>query len=68
MAGPSRRGFAAWLAALPVLVAVPSALQARSAGPLARLPVTARYQIGRFGTLGLCQEPHRRALCVRVAR
>jgi glyoxylase-like metal-dependent hydrolase (beta-lactamase superfamily II) len=48
MADLSRRGFAASLAALPLLAAVPSALQARSAGRLARLPVTARYQIGRF--------------------
>jgi glyoxylase-like metal-dependent hydrolase (beta-lactamase superfamily II) len=48
MAELSRRGFAASLAALPLLAAVPSALQARAAGPLARLPVTARYQIGRF--------------------
>lgn len=48
MVNLSRRGFAASLAALPLLAAVPSALQARSAGALARLPVTARYQIGRF--------------------
>jgi glyoxylase-like metal-dependent hydrolase (beta-lactamase superfamily II) len=43
-----RRGFAASFAALPLLAAAPSAARARSAGPLARLPVTARYQIGRF--------------------
>lgn len=48
MAGLSRRGFVASLAALPMLAATPTALHARSAGPLARLPVTARYQIGRF--------------------
>lgn len=48
MANFSRRGFAKSIAALPLLGALPSALQARSAGPLARLPVTARYQIGRF--------------------
>ena len=48
MADLSRRGFAASLAALPLLAAVPFALQARSVGPLVRLPVTARYQIGRF--------------------
>ncbi len=48
MADLSRRGFAASLAALPLLAAVPSALQARSVGPLARLPVTARHHIGRF--------------------
>ena len=44
----SRRGFAASLVTLPLLVATPSAIQARSTGPLARLPITARYQIGRF--------------------
>ncbi|PWE32864.1 MBL fold metallo-hydrolase [Maritimibacter sp. 55A14] len=43
-----RRGLAAPLFALPLLAATAPALQARSAGPLARLPVTARYQIGRF--------------------
>lgn len=48
MANLSRRGFATSLAALPLSVALPSSLQARSAGPLARLPITARYQIGRF--------------------
>lgn len=48
MADLTRRGVAASLAALPLLAAVPISLQARSAGPLARLPVTARYQIGRF--------------------
>jgi len=48
MADLSRRGFAASLASLPLLAAVPFALQARSVGPLVRLPVTARYQIGRF--------------------
>lgn len=44
----SRRGFAASLAALPLLGAMPSALRARSVGPMTRLPVTARYHIGRF--------------------
>ncbi|HRE19984.1 MAG TPA: MBL fold metallo-hydrolase [Rhabdaerophilum sp.] len=44
----TRRGFAASLAALPLLAARPTMLQARAAGPLSRLPVTARYQIGRF--------------------
>jgi glyoxylase-like metal-dependent hydrolase (beta-lactamase superfamily II) len=44
----TRRGFAATLAALPLLASAPSSLQARSTGPLRRLPVTARYQIGRF--------------------
>ena len=44
----SRRGFAASLLALPLVATAPSVVQARSAGPLARLPVTARYQIGRF--------------------
>lgn len=48
MAGLSRRGFAASLLAFPLMAAAPSVVQARSAGPLARLPVTARYQIGRF--------------------
>jgi glyoxylase-like metal-dependent hydrolase (beta-lactamase superfamily II) len=48
MADLSRRGFAASLAALPLLAAVPSALRARSVGPLAWLPVTSRYHIGRF--------------------
>lgn len=48
MAILTRRGFAASLFAAPLLAAVPAALQARSAGPLTRLPVTARYQIGRF--------------------
>ncbi|MDP2332852.1 MAG: hypothetical protein Q8M19_19370 [Reyranella sp.] len=47
MADLSRCGFAASLAALPLLAAAPSALQARSAGPLAQLPVTVRCQIGR---------------------
>jgi glyoxylase-like metal-dependent hydrolase (beta-lactamase superfamily II) len=44
----SRRGFAASLLAAPALAAAPSALRARSGGPLGRLPVTARYRIGRF--------------------
>lgn len=48
MAILTRRGFAASLFAAPLLAAVPATLQARSAGPLTRLPVTARYQIGRF--------------------
>lgn len=44
----TRRGFAASLAALPLAATAPTALQARSTGPLPRLPVVARYQIGRF--------------------
>ena len=44
----TRRGLAASLAALPLLAVQPAALRARSAGALNRLPVTARYQIGRF--------------------
>jgi glyoxylase-like metal-dependent hydrolase (beta-lactamase superfamily II) len=48
MADLTRRGFAASLAALPLIAALPTALQARSAGALNRLPVTARYQVGRF--------------------
>jgi glyoxylase-like metal-dependent hydrolase (beta-lactamase superfamily II) len=48
MAILTRRGFAASLFAAPLLAAVPATLQARSAGPLTRLPVTARYQVGRF--------------------
>ncbi|MDP4034149.1 MAG: MBL fold metallo-hydrolase [Pseudorhodobacter sp.] len=48
MAILTRRGFAASLFAAPLLAAVPATLQARSAGPLTRIPVTARYQIGRF--------------------
>lgn len=48
MADLTRRGFAASLAAFPLLAALPNSLQARSAGPLARPPVVARYQIGRF--------------------
>ena len=48
MAILTRRGFAASLFAAPLVAAIPATLQARSTGPLARLPVTARYQIGRF--------------------
>lgn len=48
MANLSRRGFAASLAAVPLLSAAPTVVQARSTGPLKRLPVTARYQVGRF--------------------
>lgn len=44
----SRRGFAAALTALPVAAVMPQAALALSTGPLARLPVTARYKIGRF--------------------
>jgi glyoxylase-like metal-dependent hydrolase (beta-lactamase superfamily II) len=44
----TRRGLAASLAALPLIAAMPAALQARSTGALPRLPVTARYRIGRF--------------------
>ena len=44
----TRRGLAASLAALPLLAVQPAALRARSAGALNRLPITARYQIGRF--------------------
>ncbi|TDK53740.1 MBL fold metallo-hydrolase [Antarcticimicrobium luteum] len=44
----SRRGFAASLLALPIAAAAAPELQARSAGPLAPIPITARYQIGRF--------------------
>lgn len=52
MTNISRRGFARTLAAsafaLPFAAAAPNFAQAASPGPLARLPVTARYQIGRF--------------------
>ncbi len=48
MADLTRRGLAASLAALPLLAVQPTALRARPAGALNRLPVTARYQIGRF--------------------
>lgn len=44
----SRRGLAASLAALPLLANLPKPALARSAGPLPRLPVTARYRVGRF--------------------
>lgn len=44
----SRRGFATSLAALPLAATLPTVSQAGSAGPLPRLPVTARYRIGRF--------------------
>lgn len=48
MVGLSRRGFAAAIAALPFAATAPGALHARSTGLLPRLPVTARYRIGRF--------------------
>ena len=44
----SLAGFGAALAALPLSAALAPHSAARSAGPLARLPVVARYQIGRF--------------------
>lgn len=44
----SRRGFAKSLAAVPLLAATPNIVQARSTGPLPRLPVFARYNIGKF--------------------
>lgn len=44
----TRRGLAASLAALPLLGALPGTASARSSGALKPLPVTARYQIGRF--------------------
>lgn len=44
----SRRGFAASLAALPLAATLSTGAEARSTGPLPRLPVTARYRIGRF--------------------
>lgn len=48
MVNLSRRGFGAALAALPLSAALAPQALAKSAGPLARLPVVARYQIGRF--------------------
>jgi glyoxylase-like metal-dependent hydrolase (beta-lactamase superfamily II) len=48
MVNLSRRGFGVALAALPLSAALAPHSAARSAGPLARLPVVARYQIGRF--------------------
>jgi glyoxylase-like metal-dependent hydrolase (beta-lactamase superfamily II) len=48
MVNLSRRGFGAALAALPLSAAFAKPAAALSTGPLARLPVTARYQIGRF--------------------
>ncbi len=44
----SRCGFGAALAALPLATVLPHKALALSNGPLPRLPVTARYQIGRF--------------------
>lgn len=44
----SRRGFAAALAALPLAATLPQKVSALSSGPLPRLPVTARYKVGRF--------------------
>jgi glyoxylase-like metal-dependent hydrolase (beta-lactamase superfamily II) len=48
MVNLSRRGFGAALAAFPLSAALAKPAAALSTGPLARLPVTARYQIGRF--------------------
>ena len=48
MVNLSRRGFGAALAALPLSAALAKHAAARSTGPLARPPVVARYQIGRF--------------------
>lgn len=48
MVNLSRRGFGAALAALPLSAALANRAVARSTGPLARPPVVARYQIGRF--------------------
>ncbi len=48
MVNLSRRGFGAALAALPLSAALAKPAASLSTGPLARLPVTARYQIGRF--------------------
>ncbi|MGB3277700.1 MAG: MBL fold metallo-hydrolase [Pseudorhodobacter sp.] len=48
MVNLSRRGFGAALAALPLSAALAPQALAKSAGPLARMPVVARYQIGRF--------------------
>lgn len=52
MTNISRRGFARTLAAsafaLPFVAAAPEIAPAVSSGPLARLPVTASYQTGRF--------------------
>lgn len=44
----SRRGFGAALAALPLATVLPHKALALSNGLLPRLPVTARYQVGRF--------------------
>lgn len=44
----SRRGFATLLAALPLTATLSTGARAESTGPLPRLPVTARYRIGRF--------------------
>jgi glyoxylase-like metal-dependent hydrolase (beta-lactamase superfamily II) len=48
MVNLSRRSFGAALAALPLSAALATHATAKSAGPLPRLPVVARYQIGRF--------------------
>lgn len=48
MVNLSRRGFGAALAALPLSAMLANPVAARSTGPLARPPVVARYQIGRF--------------------
>jgi glyoxylase-like metal-dependent hydrolase (beta-lactamase superfamily II) len=45
----SRRSFASALMALPLAAALPGPAAARSPGVLPRLPVAARYAIGRFG-------------------
>jgi glyoxylase-like metal-dependent hydrolase (beta-lactamase superfamily II) len=48
MVNLSRRGFGAALAAMPLSAALARHANAQCAAPLARLPVVARYQIGRF--------------------
>lgn len=48
MVNLSRRGFGSALAALPLSAALTGRALAESKGPMARLPVVARYQIGRF--------------------
>ncbi len=48
MVNLSRRGFGAALAAFPLTASLANQAVALSTGPLARLPVVARYQIGRF--------------------
>lgn len=48
MVNLSRRGFGAAFAAIPLSAALVPQAFAKSGGPLGRLPVVARYQIGRF--------------------